>query len=128
MGIGKIMCAEYVVIGFFPTQYTREDLEYMIPGIIHRYFDGSNKLFLDLVGESINTAYAADKGTYMLQTAYYETMADVIGAYLVKLGHDHLLRKMLLNNNVVQAEIFPINNDILIKWEPRVGRDRTYEV
>jgi hypothetical protein len=99
--------------------YSLLDVEFMLPGIIHREFINDNKMFNELILES-QTYFTEDKGDSLVKHSYYENMADVVGKYLRVSGLEEMLGNVLHTHYVHDTQI-TVNSDLLIELQPRYG-------
>ena len=107
------------ILYFGECQYAMEDISFLLPGIIHRFFENDNTLFNGLIQESLSLNDIADKGLLNSKISYYENMADFIGTHLQYLGIVENIKKLLDTHYVNDAGITPKNHDLFISWEPR---------
>lgn len=98
-----------IIFPFVEMPYAPSDLEYMMPGIIHHYFDNSDYFFDELILEYI---MPVDKGRFELEKSYYQHMAEYVITYLKSLDFEHHLKKLIGSYWIEEAEI--INSKHLI--------------
>lgn len=105
------------IIPFVESIYSKEEVEFMLPGIIQKYFQNKDILFDELVYNSIG-GLMEDKGGYLLKEAHYEMMNELIGNYLVKVGYDELFTPLLDTHDITDIRIDPIWT-IFVTFEPK---------
>ena len=109
----------------FDNMYQYSDIEHMMPGIIHYFFEDNKTPFTELVEETINYSLD-DKGAYLLKLSYYENMRDVVGTHLLRLGMEKLIRRMLETHYVHNVDISVKDADLFIEWQVRYGHNNTF--
>lgn len=123
----------YYVSPFKAFQYDHQDIEFMLPGLIHKYFEHSTPYFEHYV-EMNSVLPSRDRGDLLIRTAYYETMADVIGSYLSHVDTGKVLSSLIVTHYVDDAQLLKLHkhsgdiriNSVLIKLYPKNGTLNKY--
>ncbi len=97
------------ILPFETMPYTISELEYMMPGIIHYYFDQEQDHLDDLI---LSYVMPFDKGSFEITKQYYTHMTEFVINFLKSIHIEIHLRDYIKCGFINEAEI--INEKLLI--------------
>lgn len=105
------------ILPFVESIYSKEEVEFMLPGIIQKYFRNNDFLFDELVYNSIG-GMLEDKDCLFVKESHYEAMSEIIGDYIQRVGYDELFTPILETHDITDIRIDSLWT-IFITFEPK---------
>lgn len=104
-----------MAISFIRTELDKELIEYLLPAIIHKYFNNDNTYYLIMLGELVSPNHL-DSAVYLNKLEECDLIVEFVGRFLYRSNCSHIIKNLLKSYKVIDAQITS-SDTIYLEWE-----------
>jgi hypothetical protein len=111
-----------IILPYGEFMYDLRELEFLLPGVIHRECDNNDRYLESLILDCITYSHGGtgDRRNGVIIEQYYTTMADFIAGYLKYVNAAKYINQFMPTHFVSDAEIGSCRS-VFLRLEPKFG-------